>query len=114
MLTVLYKLLKKDMASSSTAPLDPLPSTTPVVMRRSFTLPSKKPVSLAAFPRTPDASQVEMLFEHRNGKIVSFTTPSSLLRTSYNSPRESQDVSNEAVGMFPWTSSTERTLAAGE
>jgi hypothetical protein len=82
-------------------------------LHRSFTLPTnlgdthRSPTT----PTSPDPKTIETLFEHPNGKIVSFSPPLPLggSRASL-SPIGTED---ELIGVLPWASHTERTIAAG-
>ena len=100
--------------ASTTAPSTPLPLTTPFpLVRRSFTVPSKKPIPLEASSQTLDSSQVETLFNHGSGKIVSFTIPATVLQSTSSLGGGNYDPATEPIDILPWASSTERTLAAG-
>ncbi|KAI9779966.1 MAG: hypothetical protein M1835_004600 [Candelina submexicana] len=87
--------------------------TSPYVMRRAFTLPTRLTESPnAGKPTRREAEGIEILFAHTSGKIVSFSPNSSTSRPNSSSGQASRD-REDAVGTLPWASPTERTIAAG-
>ena len=100
------------MASSPAAPSTPTIAGAPrrTALNRSFTVPAK--INPASSPKTSAeigaADGIETLYTHPSANIIKFTTTSSR-PTSSNSPGRPQSSS----GTEPWTSLTERTLAAG-
>ena len=98
-----------NMALAS-APSTPNRTGAPAV-RRSFTAPSKP---LKAFNplKEAEAQGAETLYAHSSGKIVSFSTSNRPLRHSSVGDTKSE-FQDEPVGVLPWASITERTVAAG-
>ena len=97
--------------ASPTAPSTPRQPTLP---HRSFTVPSRlADVSRSrAFSGTPEHDTVETLFVHHAGKIILFSPPytASPRRTT---PLASPTGDEESAGTLPWTTRTERVVAAG-
>ena len=96
--------------ASSPAPTTPENAPRRSVMNRSATAPIRTSPSIAG-PRPPPeigaTEGVETLYTHPNASIVKFTTLSS--RPSSSSPGRQQG----GPALLPWTSATERTVAAG-
>ncbi|KAI5209906.1 hypothetical protein E4T39_00678 [Aureobasidium subglaciale] len=85
-------------------------------LRRSFTLPSRltNPAKAPQQVEIGSADGIETLFVHPSAKIVSFTSASSLRsRPSSRSSIASYDGEADGSTSLPWTSPTERTMAAG-
>lgn len=97
----------------ATAPSTPDNAKSPPIIRRAFTAPTR----LAGYPRvaTPirdaQAQGAETLFAQDRCRIVSF---SSGVKQPRNLGSSHNDRLNEPVGVLPWASLTERTIAAGE
>ncbi len=88
--------------------------TSPPVMRRAFTLPTRlTELPNAGTPTRREAEGIEILFSHSSGKIVSFSPNSSTSRPNSSSSHTGRD-KEDAVGTLPWASPTERTIAAGK
>jgi hypothetical protein len=94
---------------SARSPEHAPPAASNPVVRRSFTVPTKRSTQPRTSPQsTASADGIETLFTHGATKIVSFTAASlggQALR--------SQDRVGDAPVTIPWTSPTERTLAVG-
>ncbi|KAI9830224.1 MAG: hypothetical protein M1819_005751 [Sarea resinae] len=102
-------------STTTTAPSTPETSSVsspPPTMRRSFTLPAKLRENKKPLAREADAEGIETLFSVSAAKIVSFTASNISRRTSAAGAAK-VDVDTEAAGTLPWSSSTERTIAAG-
>ena len=99
------------MMELATAPSTPENATSPPVIRRAFTVPSRLAGFRQAARATPEADRqsADTLFAHNHCKIVSFNTGAK--RPS--SAGLDQAESAEPVGTLPWTTTTERTIAAG-
>ncbi|MCJ1376060.1 hypothetical protein MMC20_007298 [Loxospora ochrophaea] len=97
------------------SPAPPQAATPQPTMRRAFTLPPKLADSQSprSSPREAESQGVETLFAHSMSKIVSFSPAQSLSRSSPIARHRKGDVEKEPVGILPWASLTERTLAAG-
>ncbi|KAF2102239.1 hypothetical protein NA57DRAFT_73671 [Rhizodiscina lignyota] len=103
--------------SSPSTPETPAPRIRPVSLRSS-TVPTKlieghstsSPTSATGTVGTD--KDLEILFAHVSGKIVSFTTSSSTSRPSSSSSRGTA-ADKDVIGTLPWASPTERTVAAG-
>ncbi|KAI9801637.1 MAG: hypothetical protein M1833_002319 [Piccolia ochrophora] len=85
-------------------------------IRRAFTLPTKlkdSPRSSDA-PTTSSSEEVEILFSHNAGKVVSFSPASTFTLPSFKDARRGSDGDiEEEAGTLPWASRTERMLATG-
>ncbi|THW70418.1 hypothetical protein D6D19_07837 [Aureobasidium pullulans] len=100
--------------SSSTC--QDMPSASAPGLRRSFTLPSRlaNPPKAQQQVEIGSADGIETLFVHPSAKIVSFSSASSLRsRPSSRSSIASYDGEADCTTSLPWTSPTERTMAAG-
>ncbi len=93
---------------------------------RSFTAPVAEGITAASMQHGPDfvrsAGGVEVLFAHPRGRVVAFSPMSSPQAsaapgqnnwTSHKQPK-AKVASAETNGSLPWSSPTERTIAAGE
>lgn len=91
------------------SPINPRP------IQRSFTLPPRllnSNPSNGDRPTSPDAG-AETLYYHPSARIVSFTPPTTDIRSA-SSPRSVDlDYPVDAIETLPWASTTERTVAAG-
>ncbi|KAK3071722.1 hypothetical protein LTS18_014798, partial [Coniosporium uncinatum] len=87
----------------------------PGMGRRSFTVPTQLAQSPKSSPGglsdPPDS--VDTLFTHAHAKVVSFSTPSNLSRPGSSSGRGTAEARSQPSEKLPWTSSSERTIAAG-
>ena len=97
----------------ATAPSTPDNAKSPPVIRRAFTAPTK----LAGYPRESTITReaqtqsTETLFAQDRCRIISFSCGAKRPKGSgsgYN------DRSDGPVGVLPWASLTERTIAAGK
>ena len=80
--------------------------------RRAFTAPIRNiRQNLPVLEADPQGA--ETLYAHGAGKILSFSTSNSLARTHSSTSDERWELHNETTGTLPWTSLTERTIAAG-
>ncbi|KAH0566385.1 hypothetical protein GP486_000207 [Trichoglossum hirsutum] len=83
------------------------------VIRRSFTLPAR--FSEGREPRTSGnvagTGPEELLFSHDSAKIVAFGAATHFNPISGGVART--DLDGDKAGVLPWTSTTERTIAAG-
>lgn len=86
------------------------PKVAPPAVRRAFTAPTKLvDPSRTTSSAIPGAESVETLFVHPEAKVVSFT----ILKVS-SRPSSSSGPTGSETKAVPWTSPTERTLAAGK
>jgi len=97
----------------ATAPSTPDNAKSPPIIRRAFTAPTR----LAGYPRVSipireaQAQGAETLFVQDRCRIVSFSCGVKRPRSSGNNHNDTLD---EPVGVLPWASLTERTIAAGK
>ena len=99
----------------ASAPTTPESSSSPHLLRRSFTAPIRS----TGFSRTTEPPRqtgeqtIETLYTHNAGRIVSFEAYSSAFRRQSSLGYGRLDQQDEPVGTLPWASTTERTIAAG-
>ena len=82
----------------------------PPAICRLFTAPLPK-----TSPSSRDIAEedAETLYAHNAGKIVSFSPPITGTRRHSSLEQGHVALQDEPVGTLPWTSPTERTIAAG-
>ncbi|KAL8895494.1 MAG: hypothetical protein Q9192_003601 [Flavoplaca navasiana] len=82
----------------------------PPAIRRLFTAPLPK-----TSPSSRDIAEegAETLYAHNAGRIVSFSPPITGTRRHSSLEQGHVALQDEPVGTLPWTSPTERTIAAG-
>ncbi|KAI4130275.1 MAG: hypothetical protein LQ338_001813 [Usnochroma carphineum] len=95
-------------------PSTPDRSRAPPAFRRSFTVPRTANASLKQSPPIREAveEEAETLYAHNAGKIVSFNPPITGTRRHSSVEQGYSALQDEPVGILPWASTTERTLAA--
>ncbi len=96
----------------ASAPNTPERAAPPPGIRRSFTAPISSTRKFTPLPEKADAG-TETLYAHSACKIVSFSNPSSLILRHSRVSNGRDEFQDQPVGTLPWTSSTERTIAAG-
>lgn len=103
------------MMASIAAPVTIGPSTPSPFLHRSFTLPPKLPDAQRSrsYDKEADRSAIETLFAHRSGRIVSFISGGQSSGSRSGSLARAGE-ENGSVGILPWASVTEKTLAAGK
>jgi len=96
----------------ATAPSTPDNARSPPIIRRAFTAPTR----FARYPRDPtpirdpQVQGAETLFAQDRCRIVSFSCG---VKRPTSSGSSHNDKLHEPVGVLPWASLTERTIAAG-
>ena len=97
----------------ASAPATPERTGAPHAFRRSFTAPPRAPRASLTLDG-PEDQKAETLYSHPAGKIVSFSTSNRSVQRHSSISDTKSEFQDEPIGILPWASITERTIAAGE